>query len=38
MLKFGIKGTIIESYFFNNRISFNIVVAVKKLQVKDFYL
>jgi|GEM_PF-5862417 len=28
---FGIKGTIVKLYLFNNRISFDVVVVIKKV-------
>ena len=37
VFKFCIEGTIVELYLLNDRTAFNIVVAVKKLQIKDFY-
>ena len=29
--KFGIKGTIVKLYLFNNRISFDVIMVIKKI-------
>jgi len=34
--KFSIECTIVECYFFNNRISFNIIKVIKKGKTENF--